>query len=123
MVGTTSKGFPYPTSTDPVAAGAAAIEALARSVDTNVGRLAAGLATIAMVAPYGTVTMVHVNFPAGRFTAPPVIVTNPAGANPANAQSSVLTGSITTAGFDVYGSRSAGGATTALVVNWQAVQV
>lgn len=70
-MGTTPNGYPYPEDTDPVAAGAQAIKAVATKVDTALRASAAGKATINVsAASLGTVT---VTFPAGRFTAPPAI--------------------------------------------------
>lgn len=72
-MGTTTKGYPYPEPTDPVAQGADVIKALAEMIDAAAGSSAAG--TVAATIPRGAAqsAAVTVTFPAGRFTAPPAI--------------------------------------------------
>jgi hypothetical protein len=67
-MGTTTGGLPYPEDSDPVAAGAQNIKALA----TKLGASASG--TVSLNAPAQTVATVAVTFPVGRFTAPPCVV-------------------------------------------------
>ena len=74
-MGTTPNGYPYPEDTDPVAAGAQAIKALASAVDTKSSPGAAGVAQIPITAASnGSLT---VTLPAGRFTSAPAIVGTP----------------------------------------------
>ena len=121
-MGTTPKGFPYPEPTDPVAAGADAIKALAQAIDTHVGRVASGAVTVT-----GDGTSVNpgaaVTFPAGRFTANPRVIAEVVGGSNVNL-AGVSTG-ITTTGCTVFAFLRAGGAIangTNVTVNWIAVQ-
>lgn len=72
MPGTTSKGFPYPLGTEPVADGDDAIKNLAQSVDSKVGVLASGLASVVLSSQIQN--SITVTFPAGRFVAAPNVV-------------------------------------------------
>lgn len=71
----TTNGYPYPVGTDRVMDGDDAIKALAQAADTKAGVMAAGSAvvTIANGASFGTLA---VTFPAGRFSAVPVVVSD-----------------------------------------------
>jgi hypothetical protein len=68
----TANGFPYPADTDPIAQGAAAIQALAAKVDTALRTSAGGRVSIAL--NNVTSAAVAITFPAGRFSAPPALV-------------------------------------------------
>src|SRR5262245_8593149 len=54
---TTTKGFPYPVGTDRVMDGDDAIKALAEAVDSKIGVLAAGTATIPITTANSTATV------------------------------------------------------------------
>lgn len=118
----TSLGFPYPGPLEPVAEGAAAIEALAVEVNDTVGRHAAGTVTGLTLGASGS-TSQAVTFPAGRFTAPPVVTCNittgyPAAGTVQNAFA--WASAVTASGCTINYRRSA--ADTGTVV-WHAVQV
>jgi hypothetical protein len=71
----TSKGFPYPASSDPVAQGAAAIQALAEFIDPNTGITGSGEVNLDFTSD--TSRSAVVTFVAGRFSAAPhVVATN-----------------------------------------------
>lgn len=63
----TPNGYPYPADTDPIAAGAAAIQALATKVDSQLRASATGKA--AMTLTSSASTSLVVTLPAGRFGA------------------------------------------------------
>lgn len=73
MPANTAKGYPYPLGTDRLMDGDDSIHNLAEAVDSKLGVAAAGYASvpIASGSAQGTVT---VTFPAGRFTAAPIMV-------------------------------------------------
>ncbi len=81
MPANTTKGYPYPLPTDPVAEGAGAIQDLAEAVDTQLGTRASGTVTV-NVTTGGTAANATVTFPAGRFTAAPNLVASTGGGNP-----------------------------------------
>lgn len=65
----TTQGFPFPNSDDPVRLGAQRIQELAQAVDTKAGVSAGGVGTLQIT---GAVTgQVVVTLPAGRFVATP----------------------------------------------------
>lgn len=117
-MGTTGRGYPYPEPTEPVAQGADAIKALATAVDTTgLVRIAAGTVSL-NITSLDTNFTVPVTFPAGRFTAAPMVVTNGASFSPITATSATA---INANGFTMNGSKEAG--TGTLVCQWIAVQV
>jgi hypothetical protein len=94
-----------------------AIHNLASAVDTKLGVAAAGSVSI-NASTVGNVATAAVTFPAGLFTAPPIIVTSING-NPINC----FTGcsSVTAANASIVLVRTASPGTS--VVNWYAVQL
>lgn len=70
-MGTTSRGYPYPEDTDPVAQGAQAIQALANAINTRAGACAAG--TVTITANNAALAFATVTFPANRFSAAPFV--------------------------------------------------
>lgn len=118
MPATTAKGYPYPLGTDRLMDGDDAIKNLATAMDTKSGVSASGVATVP-VAVIGTPVSVTVTFPAGRFsTAPNVQVTAQATA-PQNFAVGIGSGSITTTGVTIWGTKIAAGAAP-FPVTWQA---
>jgi hypothetical protein len=121
MPSTTPKGFPYPLGTDRLMDGDDAIHDLALAVDTKVGVIAAGLATIPAPGALNTVASVAVTLPAGRFTSTPFAVAsvNSTGIGNIGAIGASVASptSLTLAGF-----RSAG-ALNPIPCNWIAVQL
>lgn len=118
----TTKGFPYPSASDPAAEGAAAIEDLAEAVDTHLGRMAAGSVGGLTLGAAGTTTAA-VSFPVGRFTSAPVVVCTITSGYPAagTAQNAFAwASSVTASGFTMNYRR---GAADTGVVSWVAVQV
>lgn len=117
----TSNGYPYPAQSDPVAQGATAIQNLAQAVDTKLGVLAAGAASVPISA-IGTVGNTTVTFPAGRFPSAPVaVVTTTQNASlPQNSTSSAA--AITATGFTMYAIRT-GGSLSPVVVGWVAILI
>jgi hypothetical protein len=69
---TTSKGFPYPASTAPVAQGAAAIQDLAEFIDPNTGITASGEVNLDFTGDISRTALV--TFVAGRFGSAPHVV-------------------------------------------------
>lgn len=69
---TTAGGYPYPNPTDPAAAGADNIKALADAVQLRL-RTSAGGTTPLVVAAGSAFQQAAVTFPVGRFTAPPSV--------------------------------------------------
>lgn len=100
-MGTTANGLRYPEPSDPIAAGAAAIQALAEDL-----RIYANATTYpAGSSNPGTVT---VTFPVGLFTAPPRVITSAR-----NPYASSGLASISATSASLYGMwRSASGAVT-----------
>jgi hypothetical protein len=100
-----------------------AIKALATAVDSRVGVHAAGLASLAFTAGLTQVT-VAITFPAGRFTAPPVLtfswLTAPAGTNAAWLRTTSTTVPLT--GFSLVGNVLSAPSQT-YPVGWHAIQV
>jgi len=114
----TARGYPYPLSSDPVAQGATAIQNLAQAVNDRAGVAASGTVTI-QVTTANTAASVSVVFPAGRFTAAPVVLTTlQAGTNPFNNASNA--GNVTANGATIYANGTASGGKA---VGWLAVQV
>ena len=115
-MGTTSKGLPYPEPTDPVAAGADAIKALAQAIKqplTGVVSVAVSNATTASQA---------VTFPAGYFTSAPTVTVTPTqsfGRWLADCQGAPSTSGFTCRVF--LRDASAGAETVSIAVGWIAV--
>lgn len=123
MPANTPKGFPYPLGTDRVTDGDDAIHNLATAIDTRVGVIAAGLVSVP-VSSGQSLGSVAVTFPAGRFSAVPVVNGTFNGTNVA--WSGVNISSITAAGCTVGVSHRDGtpsGTTTAFTVAWHAIQL
>ncbi len=116
MPSNTSRGFPYPLSSEPLSAIATAIQNLAVAVNTRVGAVASGVANVPVTS--SAIGTLNITFPAGRFTAPPVVT--------ACAQNSVYNGmvnAVTATGCTVAARRLDGGSATLTVpVSWIAVQ-
>lgn len=94
----TAKGFPYPVGTDRVMDGDDAIRALAEKIDSAVGVMASGQATV--VIPSGAFQApVAVTFPAGRFATPPNVVCTTGSGNFLASWNAV-----TATGFNLYAS-------------------
>lgn len=72
----TPRGFPYPVGTDRVMDGDNAIQALAQAVNDRLGNMAGGLVTITPSAA-DTATTTAVTYPAGRFSATPIVLATP----------------------------------------------
>lgn len=121
MPANTAKGYPYPLGSDPVADGDDAIANLANAVDTKLGCMATGQATTPVPGALSSPVQVTVTFPVGRFTSGPLLFATAVSANPHDRIVGVTTSPTTTSGV-VYASKLAG-ALTAMVLNWQAVQV
>jgi len=119
-MGTTPNGLPYPEPTDPVAQGAAAIKALAEAVDPRVGAraIATGQATLTSITP-NTLATLAVSFPAGRFTAAPLVFVSLNAANVHGCTPAAAT-AITASGFTLNGARTTGNAN--IPVSWLAIQ-
>lgn len=121
MPATTARGYPYPLGTDRVADGDDSIRALAEKVDTALGAMAAGTASINHVSTGFASTTI--TFPVGRFTAPPTSVLVQAFGTSVGG---VLEGSGTSSGISATGCtvgwyRSSG--TGTMTVTWQATLV
>jgi hypothetical protein len=116
---TTARGYPYPLSSDPVAQGATAIQNLAQAVNDKVGAAAMGTAVCALSAS-NISTATTVVFPAGRFTAVPLMFASSVQSLYAASVSSAVT---TTSGT-VYARRIDGTSVTANInINWSALSV
>lgn len=119
-MGTTTKGYPYPEPTDPVANTDLAIKALAQQLDlVGFKALHVGDGTVNLSA--AAVGNVGVTFPVGRFTAAPKVV-----ATVENGSSVyfVTVSGVTTAGCTLTVRHYTTTATTAAVkVNFVAVQL
>jgi hypothetical protein len=113
-MGTTGKGLPYPEPTDPIAAGADAIKALAQAVNQPVsGRVTVSLSNAAQ----GNTT---VTFPAGHFTAAPRVSVTPSGTGAGVYYGT--TGVPSTASVTVIANhRDATPATISIALDWVAV--
>jgi hypothetical protein len=76
MPGSTTGGFPYALPADPLVQWPATSQSLAEKIDQKIAalpRIATGVATTTGE------SAVLVNFPPGRFTAPPKVVVTPVG--------------------------------------------
>lgn len=87
-MGTTPNGLPYPEPTAPVAQGADAIKALAQAT-----RIIAVSVTVPAGSPNPATATV--TFPAGLFTAAPLVVSSASSSNAATGLSAVTTTSAT----------------------------
>jgi hypothetical protein len=96
-----------------------AIKALAEKVDAAVGAHAAGSVTITTVGANASAS-VTVNFPPGRFTAPPIVVVSVANTQSPNTASASAANPITADSFVCSAFRTTAGNA---VVHWQATQV
>lgn len=100
----TSRGYPYPADTDPIAAGAAAIAAIAQKVNDELGLARRGSGTVTAMPAAGTAKTITVNFttpfPAG--ITPHVVVSGTA------ANRDVYSSAFTNTGFDVTAVNSTG---------------
>lgn len=118
----TAKGFTYPDPNDQVMDLPAIVETFAEEVNDHVGRIAAGSVGGLVLGAAGTATAAVV-FPAGRFSAPPVVVCNITSGYPAagtNQNAFAFATAVTAAGFTMNYRR---GAADTGVVSWVAVQV
>lgn len=116
-MGTTSRGFPYPESADPISQGALAIKALAEAVETRMPRLASGIVAVNISNAASGSTAV--TFPVGRFTATPAVTVTPGGST---SWIGAVTGASAT-GVTVLAFTNSGAASTAnLSVFWNAIQ-
>lgn len=115
-MGIAPNGIPYPEDTDLLAQGAQAIKA----VVLKTGAVAAGTASLALPTA-NTQNTVAVTFPAGRFTAPPVVnVTRSTGIGSGSLPIFYWASGATTTGCNLSGiSAAVGGAAT---IYWTAVQ-
>ncbi len=77
MPSTTTRGFPYPLDSDPVADGAKATRDLAQKVDSALGVTAAGTVIVAVSA--SAIGSAPITFPAGRFSSAPILNATVAG--------------------------------------------
>lgn len=116
-MGTTTKGYRYPETTDPVAQGATAIKNLATDVDTKASVSAAGTAVITVTANNANMTT-SVTFPAGRFSATPAVAIAAYGSNCSYYSTGV--NNVTVNGFTAIAFRTAG--TGNISVGWVATQ-
>ena len=120
MPATTPKGYPYPLGTDRVMDGDDAIASLANAVDTKLGVAAAGIFTTGAPPTPNTPITTALTFPAGRFTAAPIVTASP-NTSAVAIVAPIGISSITASGCNISFSRSSG--TTAITVCWQAVQL
>lgn len=121
MGSTTVDGFPYPVGTDRVMDGDNAIQALAEALTGRTVRVASGVGSITGAA--NVVRSLAITFPAGRFTAPPIVlVVIRGGASTGTPPFSVWCAAspvVTTAGATLQGSSTSA---NAIPVEWVAVQ-
>lgn len=112
MSGTTAGGWPYVTPDDHPKEYPAASQQLAEKIDARLVALPAAVAT-------GTVSTagVGVTFPAGRFTAPPIVTAT----GESNDSTIVTIAGVTAAGFTVRAFDAAGVAKVSSI-HWIAVQ-
>jgi hypothetical protein len=116
-MGTTPLGYTYPEDTDPVAAGAQNIKALALSVDSRLGVHAAG--SLSVPINNSATGSAVVTLPAGRFTAAPVLAV-------ASLNSSYLVApsSKTATSFTMFARHYAAAVgTTSIPADWHATQI
>lgn len=112
-------GLPWPENTDPVANGAAAIRNLAETLDPRTP-YATALGTATLVFTSSTAASIAVTFPAGRFTAPPLVFMAQQGTGSSGLYAPRAL-SVTTSGFTVSGTLSVA-ATVNVVIAWHAIQ-
>ena len=120
MPANTPKGYPYPLGTDRLMDGDDAIHALATAIDTNLGAAAAGIASLPAPSGAGVATSLAVTFPAGRFTAPPIVVSNGIGGG--TALGPCTNAGATASGVTLYSQRVSG-SMAPISVGWYAVQL
>lgn len=111
-------GIAYPTPGDPVTNYPATAQQAAQTVETALTKLLAGAVTVAGT-NVATTPSVHVTFPAGRFTGPPVVVLQPYATSAWDAGMN----SLTKDGMNVYGfTRNGNPATTGgFTIYWHAL--
>jgi hypothetical protein len=109
-------GLTVPDDSDPVAQGAAAM----RTIASKLGAVAAGTTTLSLPTANAT-NSTAVTFPAGRFTAAPVVTVNRStGVGASNLPIWYWASGVSTSGFTLSGiSAAIGGAAT---LTWMAVQ-
>src|SRR5215831_5401731 len=95
--GSTGRGLPYPSPTDPLMEGADAIRALAEAINPWLYPQASGNQSFGTAIAAGSYDTRAVTFPSGRFTVGPTVVTSPVVTNP-NSRTSAVT-SVTATGF------------------------
>lgn len=79
MPTTTTRGYPVPLDSDPVCDGAEATRLLGQAVNDKVGIVACGIISVPVAASAaGTVVL---TYPAGRFSAAPVVALAPRNAS------------------------------------------
>jgi hypothetical protein len=108
-------GLTVPDDSDPVAQGAAAM----RTIASKLGAVAVGTASIALPTA-NTQNTVAVTFPAGRFTAAPVVTISRQTGFSSASTTYYWPAGISTSGFTLGGVSSA--VTGAATVGWMAVQ-
>lgn len=120
MPANTQRGFPYPLDTDAVGDMHAHIQALAQAVDDMVGAQATGKTNVTLVSSNGVSQAVV--FPAGRFSAAPVVT---ATADNSNLNIFAQVSNVTAAGFDVIARHRDAGATVSatVTIHWHAVLI
>lgn len=111
-------GIAYPVPGDPVTNYPATAQQAATTVETFFTKLMAGSVTV-VGTNVATTPSVHVTFPAGRFTGPPVVVLQPYATSAWDAGLN----SLTATGMNVYGfTRNGNPATTGgFTIYWQAM--
>jgi hypothetical protein len=118
MPANTPKGYPYPLGTDRVMDGDDSIHSLATAVDSRLGVACAGTGVI-NVTTGGTAAVLAVTFPAGLFTAVPVVFMNITNLQ-ASTSNAAAAQTITPTGFNATGVRPGAGAVNFC---WHATQL
>jgi hypothetical protein len=115
----TPHGYPYPVGTDRVMDGDNAIQALAEAVDAHLRRGVASGSISMPITAVNTTAFATVTFPAGRFTATPIVATA-VGASGATPFFPVTVSAVTATGCTLGAARSSG--TAAFPAYWIAHQ-
>ena len=117
---TTPKGYIKPNGDDPITNGDNVIATLADQVDANLGRSATGSVVIPITV-IGTAGSVVVTFPAGRFTAGPIVTVTYASTNP-HGGAVGASAAATATSVTIYGTKVSGSVAN-ITATWHAIQV
>ena len=118
--GTTPKGYVTVSGDDPVINGDNVITTLAGQIDANLGRAAVGSTTV-VITTIGTAGSTVVTFPAGRFTAGPMVTVSYASTNP-HGGAVGASAAATATSVTIYATKLSGSVANMTVI-WQAIQV